>query len=231
LDESIVEIISWKEAFARGLSRYYTGKPCKRGHIAERKVASRTCCVCDRERASHERTNKKEIVAARKRRYAEKNKCIIDSYKKSYNAKNKDRICARQKRRYEENKASILKKQREYFEKNRETILLRVLRHQSENKWLTNARNARRRARKMSAVPCWFSEFDQFVWAEAADIANRRSIATGIQWEADHMIPLASRGACGLYVGLNCQVIPQALNCRKGAKMIMTEPLEWLMFI
>jgi hypothetical protein len=32
------EIISRAEAKARGLTRYFTGKPCKYGHIAERYV-------------------------------------------------------------------------------------------------------------------------------------------------------------------------------------------------
>jgi hypothetical protein len=31
----MLPIISCKEAKARGLKRYFTGKPCKRGHIAE----------------------------------------------------------------------------------------------------------------------------------------------------------------------------------------------------
>jgi hypothetical protein len=32
------EIISRKEAKAAGLTRYFTGKPCKRGHVVERRV-------------------------------------------------------------------------------------------------------------------------------------------------------------------------------------------------
>lgn len=40
------EIIRRKEALAQGLVRHYTGKPCKYRHVAERFVASGTCCVC-----------------------------------------------------------------------------------------------------------------------------------------------------------------------------------------
>src|ERR1019366_1843671 len=38
------EIISYKDAKARGLKRYFTGKPCKHGHLSE-KFVSNCCCV------------------------------------------------------------------------------------------------------------------------------------------------------------------------------------------
>lgn len=41
------ELISRKEAAQRGLFRYYTGKPCKAGHVAERYVSNRNCVKCD----------------------------------------------------------------------------------------------------------------------------------------------------------------------------------------
>lgn len=41
-----MEIISQMDAARKGLARYFTGKPCKRGHLSERYVASGTCCEC-----------------------------------------------------------------------------------------------------------------------------------------------------------------------------------------
>ena len=40
------QIISRAEARARRLKRYFTGKACKRGHVAERRVSSWDCVVC-----------------------------------------------------------------------------------------------------------------------------------------------------------------------------------------
>jgi len=40
------EIISRKEARERGLKRYFTGKPCVRGHIAKRWAVSANCVDC-----------------------------------------------------------------------------------------------------------------------------------------------------------------------------------------
>jgi hypothetical protein len=38
--------ISWREAQAQGAPRYFTGLPCKNGHVAERYAANKTCCEC-----------------------------------------------------------------------------------------------------------------------------------------------------------------------------------------
>ena len=40
-------IITRAEAKARGLKRYFTGKSCRYGHIAERYVSGATCCACE----------------------------------------------------------------------------------------------------------------------------------------------------------------------------------------
>lgn len=44
------EVISRKVALERGLSRYFTGKPCVNGHKAERNVRSHDCVECNRAR-------------------------------------------------------------------------------------------------------------------------------------------------------------------------------------
>src|SRR5690242_13474503 len=39
-------IITREQALAAGLTRYFTGKPCKSGHVCERLVTTRTCVEC-----------------------------------------------------------------------------------------------------------------------------------------------------------------------------------------
>ena len=41
-----------KEAIEKGLIRYFTGKPCKHGHIAERLVSNDVCVACNRNTAA-----------------------------------------------------------------------------------------------------------------------------------------------------------------------------------
>lgn len=67
-----MEIISAREAFDRGLTRYFTGVACKHGHVAERMVANGVCAECLRLRIRAWRLNNPEALAAQRARYREK---------------------------------------------------------------------------------------------------------------------------------------------------------------
>ena len=41
-----MKIISREEAKNQGLKRYFTGEPCKNGHISERWVTQKNCIQC-----------------------------------------------------------------------------------------------------------------------------------------------------------------------------------------
>jgi hypothetical protein len=49
INRSAAKVISKKEAIAAGLSFYFTGVPCRNGHIAERNVHNRACKACRKE--------------------------------------------------------------------------------------------------------------------------------------------------------------------------------------
>lgn len=55
-----MELLSRAEAKARGSSSYYTGKPCKHGHIAKRWTLDGTCSECKALRNKTWWTNNKE---------------------------------------------------------------------------------------------------------------------------------------------------------------------------
>jgi hypothetical protein len=59
--------ITRKAAKARGKTRYYTGKACGRGHIAERLVSSRNCLECYKE--ATRRYDSSPLGKERRRRY------------------------------------------------------------------------------------------------------------------------------------------------------------------
>ena len=42
-----MKVISRKDAKATGAKRYFTGKACIRGHVAERFTCNKTCVECD----------------------------------------------------------------------------------------------------------------------------------------------------------------------------------------
>ena len=89
-------IISRDEARALGLKRFFTGKPCKHGHVAERHVASRKCRECHRERTRRYRAADPERARERERRWRAANLELARKgdreRKRLHFAKNKDRI-------------------------------------------------------------------------------------------------------------------------------------------
>jgi hypothetical protein len=56
----ITRVISRKEARAQGLKRYFTGKPCKHGHICERITSTWACLACVRRRYAAQRKERRE---------------------------------------------------------------------------------------------------------------------------------------------------------------------------
>ena len=48
MNELSQAIVTLSDARAQGLTRYFTGKPCKYGHISERKVGTCGCVECHR---------------------------------------------------------------------------------------------------------------------------------------------------------------------------------------
>ena len=65
-------IISRDEARALGLKRYFTGKPCKHGHVAERGVNGPGCMECTRERMRERRAANPEKAREMEREHSRK---------------------------------------------------------------------------------------------------------------------------------------------------------------
>ena len=62
-----MDTIARKTAKAHGLPLYFTGKPCKNGHIAQRRVGSSDCLECvEARRSAHYKNNKAAYLARAK---------------------------------------------------------------------------------------------------------------------------------------------------------------------
>lgn len=58
-------VVSIQEALVSGLKRYFTGKPCKKGHVAERQVSDSYCVVCAKaQKDSYRRKNREAARTA-----------------------------------------------------------------------------------------------------------------------------------------------------------------------
>ena len=69
-----MKLITREEAIAQGLSHYFTGKPCRNGHVSVRGVKKWNCLECDRNHKAAERVRDPERVRANERKTAAKHK-------------------------------------------------------------------------------------------------------------------------------------------------------------
>jgi hypothetical protein len=119
------EIVTRAEALRQGLVRYFTGKPCKRGHISERFTNNGSCLNCQSDAAARNYETNRAMILARCGQYYRKNKTtFID-------------------------RATIWRIQ------NPEKIKVSVRKYKSKNKGKINAATVARRLAKLNRTPKW----------------------------------------------------------------------------
>jgi len=209
--------ISRSEAKEKGLTYYFTGKPCKHGHICERYVSTRACTGC-----------KKSESASRysKEYYAKNRSSILDNTRKRYVA-NQDAIRHARKVRYYENRENELESSKRYYrdnidrykELNREWMIRNPSYHRewarlNHDKVL--AKRARYRASKLDRTidlcDKHMNEIDH-IYEQAALLRF-----LGYDVHVDHIIPLQGKSVSGLHVPWNLQIIPAYDNRSKSNK-------------
>lgn len=179
------------EAKARGTKYYFTGEPCKHGHIAPRKTkgACIECLKLEWQQAADVRAdyfreyNKSEAGQAAKQRYYEANKSdVVAKARATPNAlKNLYR-----KRWKEENQLQVL------------------------------ADNKVRRKKHRAATPPWLTRKQKGAIRAMYQAAILTSQLSGERYVIDHIYPLRSDVVCGLHVPWNLRIITQAENLQKS---------------
>lgn len=113
-----MQVIARKEALSKDLKRYYTGKPCKHGHITERLTINGSCCTCALEK------NRKRLAA---------NPDYWREYKKQYRQKNLEKERQREAEWREKNRKKISENLRRYRQENNEAVRVNEKRYRAEN--------------------------------------------------------------------------------------------------
>lgn len=86
-------IIPHKKAKAKGLDMYFTGKPCKNGHISERYVSNWQCIDCSQEYSKQRyQENKEDIKQYRQENKEHRNEYMRNRYATDENFKTSE-IC------------------------------------------------------------------------------------------------------------------------------------------
>jgi len=186
-----------KEAKDSGAKYYFTGEPCKHGHIAPRKTKG-SCVDC----------LKVEWQEAAEKRA---------DYFREYNKR--DDVKERKNAWYEINREQVIQ-----AAATRPLEVKRVYQKAWKEKnvvWVRADTKSRRRKHRL-ATPKWLSRKQKSEIRQIYQIAITMSKTTGEQYVVDHIVPLRSELVCGLHVPWNLRVIPQQQNLLKSNKLIDT---------
>lgn len=230
-----MEIITKEQAIAQGLRHFYTGEPCKHGHMSERYTVNGSCAQCTRESTKkrmariysdpeeHEAFN----VKAR-----EKRRRHWHRHKDRYNAEKRERWANDEEYR---NKMKAMQadyiKRTEYY--NSETRKQwaennKDKRTEYERRWRENNVGASKylgylyRRRKRAAMPPWADKEAMKKMYEKVARMNRlagRNTPGRCAFHVDHIIPLHGENVCGLHIPENLRIMRASDNIRKGNKV------------
>ena len=187
-----------EEAKKTGSKYYFTGQPCKHGHIAARKTKG-ACIEClkvewvkgNETRADYFREyNKREDVKDRKNEWYQENR---------------ETVIATASTR----PAHVLRGYRNAWKENNKTQVL--------------ADNKVRRRKHREATPPWLTRKQKSEIRQLYQIAITMTQTTGEQYVVDHIVPLRSHEVCGLHVPWNLRVITQEENLKKSNKLVAPE--------
>lgn len=185
------------EAKAMGAKHYFTGEPCKHGHVAPRKAkgACTQCLRVDWEKRNPTRTeyfrqyNQRDSVRGRKN----------DWY-----VANRDKVIQAAATR----PAAVVREYRNAWKRNN------ILQVRADTK-------ARRRSHRI-ATPKWLTRRQKSEIRQLYQIAMTMTKTTGEQYVVDHIVPLRSEFVCGLHVPWNLRVITREENLAKSNQLVDT---------
>lgn len=234
-----------KEAKEQGLTRYFTGEPCKYGHIDERHIGNRTCVACQRisdatrkdERYKIDKLFRKKVIARgvkrqgvrykedpsfREQRSAYQKK-YYDLYPEKFHERTKQWNANNVERRKEISRRWAEKSYQNNPEKHRKF---------SRTWRINNIEKAKERVRQWQIKNPNKINFHNSKrraskllaipkWADMEKIKEIYSKAVKNRMVVDHIIPLQSQYVCGLHVENNLQLLTAEENSRKHNKFEM----------
>ncbi len=194
-------IVTLEAARLAGLAWYFTGKPCRRGHLAQRYTANATCDRCRYENAV--RNAAASGVRAKERRERDLQASLAKEA--AYRAANRDKESAKAKRWYDANRDRALEISKSWKKRC--------------GKPFAAAYGAQRRARKIAG--------GSYTAADVAEIGKLQRwkchwcfVPVKSRYHVDHIIPLALGGSNAKgNICISCA----PCNLKKHAK----HPIAW----
>ena len=217
-DAVSIAIISRYQASIAGLSKYFTGRPCKRGHLYYRNTKNATClrCASERIRYLHALDPDARRLDAKKR-YAENPEFAQRARERSrtWHETNKERARERAKRYQKENFEKLSAQWKAWREANKERKKARDEAWHKAHPEASRAQTAKRRARLKAALGRYTAKDIQtrFKLQRGRCGYCRTKLSKG--YHADHIMPLVLGGA---NEPRNIQLLCPPCNIKKNAQ-------------
>lgn len=112
-----MNIISRPDAVAQGLKRYFTGDPCRHGHVSSRYVNGRNCTACQQELVTRRRKEDPEKAKEIQRIWYAENLEKARGYQRKYMLKHLERRRALNREFMRNNRERYIEKRRARFQK------------------------------------------------------------------------------------------------------------------
>ena len=224
-------IVTREQAQALGLSRFFTGKPCKNGHLSERSLRDGCCVVCGYENrrgwkaanyakhlesslASYHRNNE-AILARRKANYP-----IQKLTMQAYYEANAETIKAQVKARRLANPDGHRAAREAYYAANTEAVKQRVAEHNALHPEMKRARSRNHRALKREAEGSHTGDDIKALFEKQQGRCVYCNVKLGSDYHVDHIVALSKGGSNW---PSNLQLTCSECNNRKRAM----DPLEF----
>jgi hypothetical protein len=184
-----------KEAQSLKAMHYFTGEPCKHGHIAARKTKG-ACVDCLKVEWRAQAATRADYFSTYNRREE------VKEAKHDWYQANKEQVILAANTR----PAEVKREYRNTWKEN----------HKVQVRADTKARRRKHR----EATPIWLSRKQKSEIRQIYQIAITMTQTTGEQYVVDHIVPLRSDEVCGLHVPWNLRVITQEENVKKSNKLL-----------
>lgn len=226
-----MQIISREAAKAAGLKRYFTGRPCKRGHIDERQIANFGCMACQRENAAKWFCGLQGEKREARRDYERQrwqNPEFRERHRRYQQQEHEREKQAHRNREWKKrNREKLARKSREWYHANSEYALERQKAYVATRPIELRRQLGRKSRSKRRAI-----ELQVFVEVvDARVVFERDKGQCGIcgepvdpmsRWEVDHIVPISKGGA---HAYANVQLAHRQCNRAKGAKTSRMTPM------
>jgi hypothetical protein len=193
-----------KAAKAIGSLHYFTGKPCKRGHVSHKFASTLQCAACQRMHIDNAYAADPEKFRARARtnHAAHRDRNLLRM--QAYRAADLDAAAARDKK---------------YRDANPAIVKARTATWKAANPDRLKIYDAQRARAEKQATPPWLTVEQHAAMKAVYAEAKRLTEATGISYWVDHQIPLQGRTVRGLHVPWNLQILTAQDNLSKGISL------------